>query len=158
MKRMNTFIPNADLKKSVECLDTRRLFKQIVECKQLLLAINAKKKGEKYGWQNHACTKMWYQYPQSLRYYQLLCLNEWCKRRFEAFIDEAMLEFYEYEFKRENPIFIGNEAVHRSHRLNLLWKDYEHYSQYFIEPTPTSKPAYVWVNPAEFQEVLDVIE
>ena len=45
------------------------------------------------------------------------------------------------------PPFIGNSNFHLSHRLNLLWKDPEWYSQFFDEPIPTSKPDYYWPSP-----------
>jgi hypothetical protein len=39
------------------------------------------------------------------------------------------------------PPWFGEEEFHKSHRSNLLRKDYEYYSQYFDEP---SNLEYLW--------------
>ena len=137
---VNTFLPYPSFVKSAKVLDDKRLYKQIVECKQILKAIEANKKGEKYGYQNHPIVRMWQDYPIALRQYQLEMLDEWLSRRWGARLGA---ECFEHHYL--NPHWLGDEGVHESHRLNLLFKDGEHYGQYFTEEVPSVKPEYKWV-------------
>ena len=154
---VNTFIPFKDFKKCAEVLDDKRLYKQIVECKQILNAIDANNKNEKYGYQNHPIVKMWQLYPNALRYYQWCMFKEWAKRRWKFDIYEYDYsecngnEEYGYDIEElslfyfELPKWLNNEELLISHRLNLLYKFPEHYSQYFKESVPPDKPDYIWI-------------
>jgi hypothetical protein len=42
----------------------------------------------------------------------------------------------------EDPTIL--QKVNQSHRLNLLFKDPEYYSQFNWEPVPYNKPDYYW--------------
>lgn len=133
---MQTFLPYADFHKSAACLDDKRLYKQIVECKQILNTLN----GESSGWKNHPAVLMWRGYEQSLRNYQLFCLQEWLRRRWHVV---SQLEG-DFVVLADYPLWFGNDEFHKSHRLNLLYKDSEHYRKYFPEKTPKEKPVYYW--------------
>ena len=51
---MNVFVIGSPIE-TAKCLDPRRLNKQIIECKQILKAID----GETKAWANHPATKMY---------------------------------------------------------------------------------------------------
>lgn len=149
---MQVFLPFPSFQQSVACLDKKRLGNQIWrECKTLISG----------GWPNHPVAKMWADYKPALVCYmyngvQQLHDRNWIEdNRYVSLREEVLLLIinkYNYAFdltsatlKPEyNPPFIGNEEFHRSHRLNLLWKDSEWYRNYFTDPVPTCKPDYIW--------------
>lgn len=125
---MQTFLPFADFKKSVEVLDYRRLGKQRVETYQVLNILLGRTDSK--GWVNHPVTRMWRGYEEAMKAYQNITISEWIRRgynnnmSFEE-VDESSIVM---------PFWFGDERVHRSHRSNLLRKDFNYYSQYFDEP------------------------
>ena len=132
---MQTFMPYADIKKSVECLDYKRLGKQRVEAMQTYNQIT-KGKG---GYPHHPINKMWLDYPNALAYYHNMCIDEWIKRGYNNTMKHIV-----HIKNFEKPEWIGDERIHKSHRSNLLRKDYEFYSQYgWNEPTNIE---YYWGN------------
>lgn len=140
---MQTFLPYADFEKTARVLDYRRLGKQRVETKQILMALN----GETSGWVNHPATKMWRGHEFALAYYGSIMSLEW-KRR--GYVDNLLPYFIEkmrdltVQGKRYEglPWFIGNSRFHESHRSNLLRKAPEYYSEFFPD-TPSDLP-YIW--------------
>lgn len=132
---MQTFLPFADFQRSVEVLDYRRLGKQRVETSQILDILLARK--ESRGWANHPATRMWTGYSEALKVYQNYTIQEWVRRGYK---NNMPLEVIDWT-KVEMPHWFGDYDFHRSHRSNLLRKDYEYYSQYFDEPTDLP---YVW--------------
>ena len=52
---MQTFLPYADMRRSAQVLDPRRLGKQRVECLQVLRGPTV----EGYGWRHHPAVRMW---------------------------------------------------------------------------------------------------
>lgn len=139
---MQVFLPYPSFQQSVACLDKSRLGNQIWrECKTLLNG----------GWKHHPVAKMWADYKPALSLYCIEGLKELISRRH---IRTPAYYYYMVFFKSFSdnqeiiyPEFIGNPDFHLSHRLNLLWKDPEWYSQFFDEPVPTSKPDYLWPSP-----------
>lgn len=128
---MQTFLPYPNFTESAKVLDMRRLGCQRKEAYQIYQAIT----NPNYGWQNHPCVQMWRAYPGALcAYYTAVC-NEWKARGYKH--NMPALEVAEYDV----PIWLGNDEFHRSHRSNLLRKNYEWYSRFWIEPTDL---AYVW--------------
>lgn len=126
---MQTFLPYADFQKSVEVLDYRRLGKQRVETFQVLNILLERTPTK--GWRNHPVTLMWTGYESALKLYQNTTIAEWIRRGYnnnmsyeEVNLDDVVM-----------PPWFGNDAFHKSHRSNLLRKDYEYYSQYFNEPS-----------------------
>ena len=66
---MNVFVIDTPLE-TAKCLDARRLNKQIIECKQIIKAIN----GETKAWANHPAVKMYKDHQEWLKLY-MGCLN-----------------------------------------------------------------------------------
>lgn len=137
---MQVFLPYPDFRQSVACLDKTRLGNQIWrECKTLLNG----------GWSNHPAAKMWADYKPALALYGWYGLQELHYKNqikleplteLKAYFEQIMGDISKIIL----PPFIGNEDFHRSHRLNLLFKNPSHYSKFFSEPVPTTKPPYIW--------------
>lgn len=141
---MQTFLPSANYTETAKILDYRRLGKQRVECKQILLAMS-KPSG---GWVNHPATKMWRGHEVELCRYGLIMCREWQGRGYrdslESFFADA-LDQYESDGRAEYsrpPAWLGEEAVHASHRSNLLRKDPVFYSRFGWQESPDLP--YVW--------------
>ncbi|MQG04221.1 MAG: hypothetical protein FI674_00520 [SAR202 cluster bacterium] len=131
---MQTFMPYADIEKSLKCLDYKRLGKQRVEAMQ---TYNQVTKG-KGGYPHHPVNKLWENYPDSLALYHNLCINEWIFRGYKN-----TMELLPIPSKIELPNWFGNEELHSSHRSNLLRKDEDFYRKYgWLEPTDLD---YVWL-------------
>ena len=132
---MQTFLPYPDFIESVRVLDYRRLGKQRVETFQVLNILL--ERTESKGWRNHPVTRMWTGYEEALKLYQNHTIAEWMNRGYKnnmAFeeIDSSAIVM---------PPWFGSEDFHRSHRSNLLRKNYEYYSQWFNEPSDLE---YLW--------------
>lgn len=126
---MQTFLPYADFVKSVKVLDYRRLGKQRVETFQVLnILLN---RTPTKGWRNHPVTRMWEGYEEALKLYQNYTILEWIDRGYK---NNMLFEDINHDSLVYPPWF-GEDVFHRSHRSNLLRKDYEYYSQYFDEPS-----------------------
>lgn len=138
---MQTFLPYADFKTSAESLDYRRLGKQRVEAMQILKAILGipRKDGKPYkGWLNHPCSVMWKAYPEALKHYSNIMIEEWKHRGYNNNMD-----LYEVDVNNiEMPWWIGEDKIHKSHRSNLLRKDFEYYSA--LGWTENPEDPYVW--------------
>lgn len=126
---MQTFLPYSDFKKTVEILDYRRLGKQRVETYQVLNILLGRTQSR--GWVNHPVTKMWRGYEEALKLYQNFTISEWINRGYKNNMSFEDVN----ESKVVMPLWMGDERIHRSHRSNLLRKDFQYYSQYFDEPT-----------------------
>ena len=126
---MQTFLPFPDFQKAVEVLDFRRLGKQRVETYQVLNILLERTQSR--GWVNHPVTKMWRGFEEALKIYQNITITEWIKRGYKNNMSLEVID----ESNVVMPFWLGDERVHRSHRSNLLRKDFDHYSQYFMEPT-----------------------
>ena len=128
---MQTFLPYASFKKSAACLDYRRLGKQRVECKQILIAIEKKKENPsvKAGWVNHPCTLMWFEHPDWLVEYSIAICEEWLRRGYK----DSLLPFFKSHSYPHSlmPLFIGNRDFHESHKSNLIRKDPSFYKPKF---------------------------
>lgn len=123
---MQTFLPYPDFKKSVEILDYKRLGKQRVETFQVLNILLGRTSTK--GWVNHPVTKMWRGYESALQTYQNFTIQEWIKRGYRN-----NMPFEKILIETQMPPWIGDERLHRSHRSNLLRKDWEYYCVYFNE-------------------------
>jgi hypothetical protein len=132
---MQTFLPYADFRTSLETLDTKRLGKQRVEAMQLVQALER----SSGGWLNHPATKMWRGHIPALKLYHDTAIRVWKERGYK----NTMIEYNEecYEF----PEWLGDPTFHASHRSNLLRKDPVHYGQ-FNWTEPHDLP-YVWPLP-----------
>lgn len=134
---MQTFLPYADFKQSVKCLDYRRLGKQRVEAMQIYHIVSGQRTTG--GWINHPAVKMWKGYPEALALYLNVCIDEWVERGYNNSIEKIKIE---NEKDVKMPPWIGNEKFHASHRSNLLGKDYGYYEQFGWKEVPFLP--YVW--------------
>lgn len=130
---MQTFLPYADLRKSAQVLDSRRLGKQRVECVQLLNALRGKSKG----WTNHPAARMWRGYHLGLELYMTYCIQEWKSRGYRNSMPEVWVPD-----SAPLPPWFGDEAFHRSHQSNLVRKDPAYYGPLF-PGVPDNLP-YIW--------------
>lgn len=146
---MQTFFPYADPRQSAAVLDDRRLGKQRVETFQVLRALT----WPAYGWKNHPATRMWRGFVPGLVAYGLACVDEWRARGRADATRASLLEFTggeEPDWDRLHdegrlPPWVGDEALHLSHRSALVRKDPEHYRPIFGD-VPDDLP-YVWPDP-----------
>lgn len=139
---MQTFLPYSDFNKTASVLDWRRLGKQRVEAKQILLTID--RGDEAKGWRNHPAVNMWRGYEPALAFYGAVICLEWIDRGY----NDTQLEWFRDRIPNsviELPPWLGDNDVHDSHKSNLLRKDYDYYSQYWPDLEPNLE--YVW--PAE---------
>jgi hypothetical protein len=129
---MQTFLPHRMFCQSAKMLDYRRLGKQRVEAKQILNALDPEY--NKKGWKSHPAVLMWKGYEEALKYYANCMIREWIDRGYNN-----TMELYEVDSKQyELPPWIGNKEFHKSHRINLLRKDTEFYSEKFPEEAKLS--------------------
>ena len=135
---MQTFLPFNDYSRCAAVLDRQRLGKQRVECLQIAYALTQ----DNYGWQNHPAVKIWNGYLPSLIRYGLTICDEWIGRGYKDSCREKLLAVAE-PGDGNDPAWLGNDEVHRSHRSNLLRKYPEHYAPIFEPGLPNDLP-YVW--------------
>ena len=69
---------------------------------------------------------MWTGYDDALKLYTNSMIEEWIKRGYNN-----TMKIYQVPESVEFPEWIGDNRLHKSHRMNLLRKDYEHYSRFF---------------------------
>ena len=133
---MQTFLPYADFIRSAKCLDYRRLGKQRVECKQIVLALTT----PTYGWQSHPAVVMWRDSEESLALYGLTMCLEWRMRGYS----DSLMPFFRDRVTALAipPPWLGMDAVHESHQSNLLRKDPQFYAQFGWSVGPDLP--YVW--------------
>ena len=129
---MQTFLPYADFSRSARCLDDARLGKQRLEALIILNTIEGRT--AKTGWRRHPAVLMWGGYSMALRLYLNACLDAWEQRGFENNMpredsDPARLSY---------PWWLGNPALHSSHRAALLRKNPGHYGAFGWSENPRS--------------------
>lgn len=110
---MNVFIPYKDVKKVAKVLDKKRLNKQILECDQLLRAIEYRKNpiGDKPGYVNHPCTIMYQNHADWLAWYRDVLKG----------IDGT---------EPIRPHFLDFTELIFAHRARLYQKDNNHYERF----------------------------
>ena len=131
---MQTFLPYSDFKKSLECLDYRRLGKERIEAKQIHNILTGQQKSN--AWKQHPAVKMWENFEDALALCHNLCIKEWIKRGYKN--NMPLLEIKNVVL----PFWLGNEKFHASHRSNLLRKDFTYYSKFGW--TEENNLPYVW--------------
>lgn len=131
---MQTFLPFASFEISAAVLDYRRLGKQRVEAMQL---VNTIIRGG--GWSKHPAAIMWqFNIPALMRYHDV-CIQEWVRRGYKNSMTLYNPRVYVM------PGWFGDDAIHASHRSNLLRKDPVFYSKYGWLEEPNLP--YVWALP-----------
>lgn len=145
---MQTFLPYNSFTETAQCLDYKRLGKQRVECKQLLTALDNKRRGIASGWQNHPATLMWEGYEMALCTYATAICQEWKRRKYKDslltwFLDQQII--WSRISGVRPPPWLGDERLHASHRGRLLFKDPVYYGKFDWNELPRSdKEGYYW--------------
>jgi hypothetical protein len=147
---VQTFLPYPDFAASAAVLDPKRLGKQRVETLQVVRALTV----PGYGWQNHPAVLMWRGHLEALGRYGLVVTKAWVAQGFgdtcaasitrelaTAGLDRIRTQA-ELTDAGQLPPWLGNEALHLSHRSALLRKDREWYGPRF-PGVPDDLP-YVW--------------
>lgn len=149
---MQTFLPYPDFAATAAVLDDRRLGKQRVEGLQIVRAIFV----PNYAWRHHPAALMWKGYEEALQSYLMTICDEWvgrgyadtCRNSIRARLAEAgigqPLAQSELAAADRLPPWLGDEALHRSHRGSLLRKDPEWYGQFFPTYEAEDWNGYVW--------------
>ena len=144
---MQTFLPYPDFAASAAALDDRRLGKQRVEALQVLRAITR----PGYGWQHHPAVRMWRGHEEALAAYGLAMCDEWTRRGHPdtcaATIREDLAASGHSGPRHQDnvtpmPWWIGDPAVHASHRSALVRKQPDHYREQFPDADP--EIPYTW--------------
>lgn len=147
---MQTFLPYADFDRSARSLDAKRLGKQRVETIQVVRALTV----PGYGWANHPAALMWKGFEEALGRYGFACCAVWtelgfgdtCAATIGADLAAAgvtgVRSQAELAAAGALPPWLGDEALHLSHRSALVRKDPEHYRPLFPD-APDDLP-YVW--------------
>jgi hypothetical protein len=160
---MQTFIPLAtlDFDEIAKVLDNKRLNKQALEGWQIMLTLlELDPQGEHRkpkGWVNHPAVKLWRDNEALLYTYILAMTREWVRRGYKttigdkasATLDRAWQLGYIGAFHTV-PSWMQDsakfEAIASSHRLALLAKDYQWYSQFgWAEDTGTAPTTYEYI-------------
>jgi hypothetical protein len=149
---MQTVLPYPDFAASAAVLDPLRLGKQRVEALQILRALTV----PGYGWRHHPVVKMWVGYEEALVRYGLEVCARWCSDGRSDTCAATMTQELsrhrgattvrrqpELAVAGELPRWLGDEALHRSHRSALLRKDPLFYRTVFGDDEPDDLE-YVW--------------
>lgn len=159
---MQTFVPITDSYEDIaRTLDRARLNKQALEGWQILMTLleldpQGNHRTPK-GWVNHPAVKMWRGHEMALYQYIQAMVDEWVRRGYKSTIgDKAKATIMRgIELGRTSstvgPDWIADldlfKKIASSHRMALLCKDYEWYSQ-FEWPEDTGKRPetyeYIW--------------
>jgi len=159
---MQTFVPITDSYEDIaRTLDRARLNKQALEGWQILMTLleldpQGNHRTPK-GWVNHPAVKMWRGHEMALYQYIQAMVDEWLRRGYKSTIgDKAKATIMRgIELGRTSstvgPDWIADldlfKEIASSHRMALLCKDYEWYSQ-FEWPEDTGKRPetyeYIW--------------
>jgi len=162
---MQVFITSSDPYECASNLDTQRLLKQVLECSQVISALDGsyarKHPGQRVPWANHPATRMWQPHLDYLRFLKNCFAAELRRRKTKNGHDfQLKSEIYDQEevpadIESRKPDFLNDDSILRVHRGNLVRKALEkkqktgesdHYEWYqskgFVDPVFTG---YVWV-------------
>lgn len=143
---MQTFLPYNSFKKSARCLDNKRLFKQLVEAKQILCSLRytfcnedwkKTKSWENRAFNNHPAVKMWGGYEWLLAAYYNAVYVEVMKRGINTSMKPLINEYSSKKFqlqryanKVEYPWWLGKSKFHKAMRARLYAKDPKYYRKF----------------------------
>ena len=71
---------------------------------------------------------MWEGHEDMLKKYVNTMILEWIDRGYNN-----TMQLYDFDWNAPMPEWMGNDKIHKSHRLNLLRKDFQYYSQHWPE-------------------------
>jgi len=160
---MQTFVPVTESFEAIaKVLDNKRLNKQALEGWQILMnLLQLDPQGEhrvSKGWSNHPAVKMWKGHEMALYLYIQAMVDEWKRRGYKSTIGDKAKATITVAAKlglvsttTTNPYWISSSKtfseVATSHRLALLSKDYEWYSQFKWPEDQGTRPdtyEYLW--------------
>jgi len=160
---MQTFVPVTDSFDDIaKVLDNKRLNKQALEGWQILMnLLQLDPQGQhrvSKGWSNHPAVKMWRGHETALYLYIQAMVKEWKRRGYKSTIGDKAKATMVVALKlgllpptASNPVWISSSKtfseIASSHRLALLNKDYEWYSQFEWPEDNGSRPEtyeYIW--------------
>ena len=160
---MQTFVPlTSSYEDIARVLDNKRLNKQALEGWQILMnLLNLDPQGQhraSKGWSNHPAVKMWKGHETALYLYIQAMVTEWKRRGYKSTIGDkakatmiVALKLGLLPDSASNPNWILSRetfsSIAASHRLALLNKDYEWYSQFSWPEDTGSRPEtyeYIW--------------
>lgn len=143
---MQTFVPVTESFDAIaKVLDNKRLNKQALEGWQILMnLLQLDPQGEhrvSKGWSNHPAVKMWRGHEMALYLYIQAMVAEWKRRGYKSTIGDKAGDTIKVALKlgllsetASNPGWVSSQdtfsTIASSHRLALLNKDYEWYSQF----------------------------
>ena len=133
---MQTYLPYADFAASARALDPRRLGRQRVEALQVLRALTTPGSA----WRHHPAVLMWRGHAEALGSYGVTVCRAWFVLGFADSCELRLRE--ELAAAGALPPWLGDPALHRSHRSNLVRKDPAFYKERFPD-VPDDLP-YVW--------------
>lgn len=161
---MQTFLPlTSNAFDIAKVLDNKRLNKQALEGWQILMTLleldpDGNHRTPK-GWVNHPAVKMWRGHEMALFMYITAMVQEWLDRGFKSTIGTKASNTIQVAINKNlitgeitSPPWLENkdlfEQIAASHRLALLNKDYEWYSQFgWPEDTGTKPETYEYLWP-----------
>lgn len=159
---MQTFMTSATYANTASTLDRLRLNKQALEGWQIMMTnLKLDPQGnhrEPRGWYNHPAVKMWRGYEVALSEYVVAMCDEWRSRGYNTTIADKALATIEKAIslglvsgEYVAPHWQGDsdylDSITSSHRVALLNKNYEWYSQFGWAEDTGERPEtydYVW--------------
>lgn len=144
---VQTFLPYPSFERSARALDDVRLGKQRVEVLQILNTLH----GLRGGWRHHPAVRMWRGHEEALIEYGLAVTQEWLRRGKQDTCLGKIGAFSRPGRSRTRPPWLGNRALHRSHKSALVRKDPSRYGPMF--PGVPGDLPYVWPAPREAEPV-----
>lgn len=145
---MQTFVPLYSYEDSANVLDRMRLGKQRIEAKSILQILTKTNQhwNNSNAWANHPAVKMWRGFELELAHYGKVICDKWIARGYKDSQRSFFINFIlENRWKGEKtyPSW-WLSSIHKTHRAALLFKDYEHYSQFGWIEKPIIN--YYWPN------------
>ncbi len=142
---VNTFLIGS-FEFTAQNLDKQRLFKQCVECSQIIDVINKKKNNSanaKLGFSHHPIVLMWESYLDALKLYY----NTVLKQVLEVNKVKTDMKYFDIpdEDEIEMPWFLEYEPLIFSHRARLYQKSPTFYEDKFDFPEEYLKIGYIWI-------------
>lgn len=120
---MQTFLICNNFSESAKSLDSKRLFKQCVEAKQIYQALT-----EETSWSNHPAVKMWKKHKDELIVYGQKHCIECLNREINA---QNLKDFFDSIYPKKDMFQMNIHWITYdlmiSHKSNLLHKNYEFY-------------------------------
>ncbi|QIN54404.1 hypothetical protein [Cedratvirus kamchatka] len=136
--------------KVASMMDRQRTGKQRVEAMQLLDVLLSRKPLS--SWKNHPATKMWSPWPEALKLYHNMFIQEWIKRGYKNTMKLEKIDENKIE-EQGVPEFLTNRHFIERMQANLLSKDVDFYGEYGWQVQPTT--GYFWLVEGKYHLVID---